>query len=32
MIQQALSVACWVGWALLLVGSFRVGWWAVMYF
>lgn len=31
MIQRALSVAFWLGWALLFVGLARVGFWAVMH-
>ena len=31
MIHRAMTIACWIGWALLLVGLARVGWWAVMY-
>jgi hypothetical protein len=31
MIDRAMSLACWVGWAMLMVGMARVGWWVVMH-
>lgn len=30
MIHRALSVACYIGWALLLLGVARIAWYAVM--
>lgn len=30
MINRAMSVACWLGWAALVLGAARVGWYAVM--
>lgn len=30
MIHRALSVACWIGWALLLIGAARIAWHVVM--
>lgn len=31
MIHRGMTVACWVGWAMLFVGMARVGWWIVMH-
>jgi hypothetical protein len=31
MIDWAMSLACWAGWAMLMVGMARVGWWIVMH-
>lgn len=30
MIHKALSVACWLGWAALLLGAARIAWYAVI--
>lgn len=31
MIERMLSVACWVGWVMLMIGMARVSWWIVMH-
>lgn len=31
MIHRSLSVACWIGWAVLMIGAARIAWHVVMH-